>query len=98
MKAVVAANQEKALVGAFSVLTNLRMELFQALLSRSYSILLTILAADRDDPRVLHLQLPVQHPARPTHHLVLLHRQDRLHGPYNLITPVNCTLHFVDCV
>ena len=32
MKAVVAAfNQKKALVGAFSVLTNLRMELFQAL-------------------------------------------------------------------
>ena len=32
MKAVVATfNQEKALVGAFSVLTNLRMELFQAL-------------------------------------------------------------------
>ena len=32
MKAVVAAfNQEKALVGTFSVLTNLRMELFQAL-------------------------------------------------------------------
>ena len=34
MKAVVAAfNQEKALVGAFSVITNLRMELFQALVS-----------------------------------------------------------------
>ena len=33
MKAVVAAfNQEKALVEAFSVITNLRMELFQALL------------------------------------------------------------------
>ena len=33
MKVVVAAfNLEKALVGAFSVLTNLRMELFQALL------------------------------------------------------------------
>ena len=32
MKVVVAAfNQEKALVGAFSVLTKLRMELFQAL-------------------------------------------------------------------
>ena len=32
MKAVVAAfNQEKALVGAFSVITNLRMELFKAL-------------------------------------------------------------------
>ena len=33
MKAVVAAfNQEKALVGAFTVITNLRMELFEALL------------------------------------------------------------------
>ena len=32
MKAVVAAfKQEKALVGAFSVITNLRMELFEAL-------------------------------------------------------------------
>ena len=36
MKAVVAAfNQEKALVGAFSVITNLRMELFQALVITS---------------------------------------------------------------
>ena len=34
MKAVVAAfNQEKALVGAFSVITNLRMVLFEALLA-----------------------------------------------------------------
>ena len=34
MKAVVAAfNQEKALVGALSVITNLRMELFEALVS-----------------------------------------------------------------
>ena len=33
MKAVVAAfKQEKALVGAFSVITNLRMQLFEALL------------------------------------------------------------------
>ena len=33
MKAVVAAfNQEKALVGAFSVITNLLMEFFEALL------------------------------------------------------------------
>ena len=33
MKAVVAAfSQEKALVGAFSVITNLRMDLFEALL------------------------------------------------------------------
>ena len=38
MKAVVAAfNQEKALVGAFSVITNHRMELFEALVdSRKY--------------------------------------------------------------
>ena len=36
MKAAVAAfNQEKALVGAFSVITNLEMELFQALTQRS---------------------------------------------------------------
>ena len=36
MKAVVAAfNQEKALVGAFSVITNLQMELFEALLDTS---------------------------------------------------------------
>ena len=34
MKALVAAfNQEKALVGAFSVITNLRMQLFEALFS-----------------------------------------------------------------
>ena len=38
MKAVVAAfNQEKALVGAFSVLTSLRMELFQALVDMHWS-------------------------------------------------------------
>ena len=36
MKAVVAAfNQEKALVGAFSVITNLRMELFEALVAHA---------------------------------------------------------------
>ena len=39
MKAVVAAfNQEKALVGAFSVITNLRMELFEALASIQYCV------------------------------------------------------------
>ena len=37
MKAVVAAfNQEKALVGAFSVITNLRMQLFEALVQALY--------------------------------------------------------------
>ena len=39
MKAVVAAfNQEKALVGAFSVITNLRMELFEALEATLYTL------------------------------------------------------------
>ena len=37
MKALVGAfNQEKALVGAFSVITNLRMDLFQALMYSRY--------------------------------------------------------------
>ena len=40
MKAVVAAfNQQKALVGAFSVITNLRMDLLEALLSRLVQLL-----------------------------------------------------------
>ena len=39
MKAIVGSfNQEKALVGAFSVITNLRMELFQALLLPSLAM------------------------------------------------------------
>ena len=43
MKAVVAAfNQEKALVGAFSVITNLRMELFQALITISITKTITV--------------------------------------------------------
>ena len=46
MKAVVAAfNQEKALIGAFSVITNLRMELFEALLHKP---------VDRDLQRSMH--------------------------------------------
>ena len=52
MKAVVAAfNQEKALVGAFSVITNLRMELFQALQDTEQFPLgeLTGLALDLND-------------------------------------------------
>ena len=40
MKAVVAAfNQEKVLVGAFSVITNLRMELFGALRTSRYIVI-----------------------------------------------------------
>ena len=49
MKEVVAAlNQEKALVGAFSVIANLRMELFEALVSAAESwsaSLLSLLSA-----------------------------------------------------
>ena len=46
MKAVVAAvNQEKALVGAFSVITNLRMELFETLISGDTTSLINRFAA-----------------------------------------------------
>ena len=49
MKAVVAAfNQEKALVGAFSVITNLRMELFQALPQTAPGILHRLAATSLD--------------------------------------------------
>ena len=41
MKAVVATfNQEKALVGAFSVITNLRMDLFEALVDTVLDIVI----------------------------------------------------------
>ena len=56
MKAVVAAfNQEKALVGAFSVLTNLRMELFGALLHSQYFARYSVLLKPAAHPR------PLQH-------------------------------------
>ena len=45
MKALVGAfNQEKALVGAFSVITNLRMDFFQALSEAEFSDLLRFLS------------------------------------------------------
>ena len=50
MKAVVAAfNQEKALVGAFSVITNLRMQLFEALLDRDPDPDPPVVEGDEDD-------------------------------------------------
>ena len=53
MKAVVAAfNQEKALVGAFSVFTNLRMELFQALLWREFNSNNVVFAASSQNRAV----------------------------------------------
>ena len=49
MKAVVAAfNQEKALVGAFSVITNLRMELFEALVSTPCRVRVPGLGIERE--------------------------------------------------
>ena len=50
MKAVVAAfNQEKALVGAFSVITNLRMELFEALVPTPHDEVVTCHFVKLDD-------------------------------------------------
>ena len=82
MKAVVAAfNQEKALVGAFSVITNLRMELFEALVRglelRPGPGAEQEQGQQRDQPRLLQLgrghrgQLPRQDRA------VHLHTADR---------------------
>ena len=56
MKAVVAAfNQEKALVGAFSVITNLRMELFQALMQALSGRRSNKMAFERDDKIVIEI-------------------------------------------
>ena len=64
MKAVVAAfNQEKALVGAFSVLTNLRMELFQALLATLHQAGASLECEDRNKNRPLHLAAQHGHEA-----------------------------------
>ena len=63
MKAVVAAfNQEKALEGAFSVITNLRMELFEALPAR--------------EPRLAHYTLKIYFPVNKVELIIeLLHRE-----------------------
>ena len=50
MKVLVGAfNQEKALVGAFSVITNLLMELFEAIISTVYSGVQTFMAFMLDE-------------------------------------------------
>ena len=54
MKAVVAAfNQEKALVGAFSVITNLWMELFQALACTAVDLPQRLVELVNDDGEVV---------------------------------------------
>ena len=68
MKAVVAAfNQEKALVGAFSVITNLRMELFEALLSLCH-VWRGVTILDRQAFQggyVIHAQAQIPNPHHP---------------------------------
>ena len=68
MKAVVAAfNQEKALVGAFSVITNLRMELFEALLSLCH-VWRGVTILDRhafQGGYVIHAQAQIPNPHHP---------------------------------
>ena len=76
MKALVGAfNQEKALAGAFSVITNLRMELFQALMLMYWSS-----EPERDDrgsdQHRLHLRV-----AQPAHRRHLLLHHCPLHAP-----------------
>ena len=59
MKAVVAAfNQEKALVGAFSVITNLRMELFEALMDTATVCSVLLLYHDSCLGGFLHHAVP----------------------------------------
>ena len=54
MKADVATfNQEKALVGAFSVITNLRMHLFEALLETDVNIAAVVTATGHTAPVVV---------------------------------------------
>ena len=89
MKAVVAAfNQEKALVGAFSVLTNLWMEVFQALVD----VPVVVgegeegAAAPGDGARQPHHAAPQQTLAVPQRHLQLRHRVRRAGEGWHIIT------------
>ena len=92
MKAVVAAfNQEKALVGAFSVITNLRMELFEALihtytgcwpLTYRQEVRVHQIHEAEEGPRLGHL--PLRPPERLALLLVASLRHQLLHGVRNL--------------
>ena len=74
VKAVVAAfNQEKALVGAFSVITNLRMQLFEAMLEAGGFRPPRL----RPRPRVIQERVLVQR-AQPRQQVLL-----QLHGGHN---------------
>ena len=87
MKAVVAAfNQEKALVGAFSVITNLRMELFQALVARGQG----------HGPRPLSLQFAVSG-AGDNASIDLWERsfQRKQRGELRVVS-IHCIMHIID--
>ena len=80
MKAVVAAfNQEKALVGAFSVITSLRMELFEALmvmaLMRVMQVMLLVMM-------ITFFKLPPSKPPGPAVCLEQPERVERVHQFY----------------
>ena len=73
MKAVVAAfNQEKAGVGAFSVITNLRMDLFEALVSSAGMAT----SLSRGPGRVWRHLSSQQQPARSLHEDFTSHRAE----------------------
>ena len=77
MKAVVAAfNQEKALVGAFSVITNLRMELFEALVT---SVVAAVRDVGGDDPGQREPAVRLRH--RPHHDQVRSHLGQVMNDP-----------------
>ena len=68
MEAVVAAfNQEKALVGVFSVIMNLRMELFQALLTVAHAARRASAAHSTLRPQPVPSTAASSHPARTQH-------------------------------
>ena len=62
MKAVVAVfNQEKALVGAFSVITNLRMEFFEAIVCTKVRVLQDHGELETADGELVQLKKGTQH-------------------------------------
>ena len=65
-------NQEKALVGAFSVITNLRMELFEALVTNHISVIIKRTKWPGEDRRCAEILPAAAVPLQPA---------DRARGP-----------------
>ena len=83
MKAVVAAfNQEKALVGAFSVITDLRMELFEALLTMVVMVLMRVMQVMLLVIMITFFKLPPSKPPGPAVCLEQPERVERVHQFY----------------